>query len=1091
MKPEENVTWRCFKCNTINLDTFTFHSYSINDLSNNPFYALQESNSTLDSLSNSNSISSSSKHFSPMKASTPTRTTKKQSKSKYKDKSTIGSLHLDSLFKSPTSNIQNQNCSDSSPYNVKNDKDTLRVVSTNTRSIKGKLPEFKTMLNYIKPDVVCCSETWLHGKKPGKNHDIDAFLDSELDIEGYKVYRHDRNSKGGGVFIMIKNNLISVEEPELVTDCEISWVKIYLKGRPELHVGCFYMPHRNMPDLEQLDKSLLKLNKSKFRHIILCGDFNCPYINWDNHSVKDDPNITNKQPQIHQELLDITARHGLSQLVTEPTYIEGNMLDLCFTSNNSLVTSTNIIPGVSDHDVVVVDTMIRPQYQRFKKRKFLLYNKANWPNLKDKCIEISSKIKEKYEADNLDPTLCSTFNSLLHTSVDDNIPSKFISNRNSLPWMNTELKKKIRAKSRLHKRARDTGNWDAYKEHQKMVKSELKKAEDEYVHKAILEGLKNKDSKPFWRYVKSRKRDNIGVSPLFSNGKLESDSKTKADILLNQFSSVFTTDDSTDMPPVDKRVEESMKNIVIEVKGVEGLLKKINASKASGPDNIPNRILKECATELAPAIAILFQQSLDTGTLPEDWTSANVSPIFKKGDRHRPENYRPVSLTSVLSKLLEHIVCSNLMSHLTTNKVLTDLNHGFRAGFSCETQLAVTLDELTRNLDRGLQTDIAILDFSKAFDTVPHDKLLHKLESYGIRGSTHDWIRNFLTGRKMRVVVDGEHSGEAEVLSGVPQGTVLGPLLFLCHINDLPDCVSSMVRLFADDCLLYRAIKNRQDHIELQNDLKKLEEWANKWGMRFNADKCYILSINSKSSHYYQLNGTILKEVEDNPYLGLTISNDLRWTKQIGKTTAKASSALGFIRRNLQQCPQETRLQAYISLVRSQLEYGAVIWDSSVQQEIDQLERIQRQGARFITRDYRSKEKGCMARMLKNLNLPTLQERRKELRMTLLFKVAKDLLPAIPPENYLKPKRETRNIQPTTHTKYKDYKTKNLVDKYETKHSKCYQIPQTRNPSGPYSQSFFVRTIVDWNKLKNTTVTAESVDSFKTQLKRELLSDNM
>ena len=222
--------------------------------------------------------------------------------------------------------------------------------------------------------------------------------------------------------------------------------------------------------------------------------------------------------------------------------------------------------------------------------------------------------------------------------------------------------------------------------------------------------------------------------------------------------------------------------------------------------------------------------------------------------------------------------------------------------------------------------------------------------------------------------------------------------------------------------------------------------------MRFNADKCYILSINSKSSHYYQLNGTILKEVEDNPYLGLTISNDLRWTKQIGKTTAKASSALGFIRRNLQQCPQETRLQAYISLVRSQLEYGAVIWDSSVQQEIDQLERIQRQGARFITRDYRSKEKGCMTRMLKNLNLPTLQERRKELRLTLLFKVAKDLLPAIPPENYLKPKRETRNIQPTTHTKYKDYKTKNLVDKYETKHSKCYQIPQTRNPSGPYQR---------------------------------------
>ena len=518
------------------------------------------------------------------------------------------------------------------------------------------------------------------------------------------------------------------------------------------------------------------------------------------------------------------------------------------------------------------------------------------------------------------------------------------------------------------------------------------------------------------------------------------------------------------------------------MKGVEGLLKKINASKASGPDNIPNRVLKECATELAPAIAVLFQQSLNTGTLPDAWTSANISPIFKKGDRHKAENYRPVSLTSVLSKLLEHIVCSNMLQHLTNNKVLTDLNHGFRSGFSCETQLAVTLDELTKNCDQGLQTDIAILDFSKAFDTVPHDKLVHKLEAYGIRGNLLTWVRNFLTGRKMRVVVDGEQSEETEVLSGVPQGTVLGPLLFLCHINDLPDCVSSIVRLFADDCLLYRTIKSQDDHIALQDDLYKLEEWAKKWGMQFNASKCYILSINKKSSRYYQLNDTILQEVEDNPYLGLTISNDLKWSKQINKTAKKASSSLGFIRRNLHRCPKETRLQAYVSLVRSLLEYGAVIWDTSIKQDIYKLERIQRQSARFITRDYHSREEGCMTQMLKDLDLPTLQQRRKELRLSLLFKIADGSVQAIPSDKYLKPVKKSRQITPKN---FDGFEYVNKVEKYVTNNSRCFKIPSTNNPTGPYSQSFFPRTVMDWNQLDDELVLAGSVDSFRAHLKKQ------
>ena len=481
--------------------------------------------------------------------------------------------------------------------------------------------------------------------------------------------------------------------------------------------------------------------------------------------------------------------------------------------------------------------------------------------------------------------------------------------------------------------------------------------------------------------------------------------------------------------------------------------------------------------QLAPAITCIFQISLDTGILPDDWTNANISPIFKKGDRHLPENYRPVSLTSVISKLLEHIICRNLLQHFEANKVLTTRNHGFRSGYSCETQLAVTFDELTKNFEQGLQTDVAILDFSKAFDTVPHDKLIHKLNTYGVRGNLQKWIKAFLCDRHMKVVVDGVSSSEAVVASGVPQGTVLGPLLFLCHINDLPDCVSSSVRLFADDCLLYRSIKSESDHQALQTDLGNLEKWASDWGMSFNASKCYILSVQKKSSHFYQLNNTILKEVSSNPYLGVTISSDLKWSEHINNVCSRASSTLGFVRRNLRHCPIQTRRTAYQSLVRSTLEYASTIWDPYLQGDISKLERVQRQAVRFICKDYTSREPGSVTRMLENQNLPPLQKRRKDLRLALLFKVVEGLVPAVPSEDYLTPAKNKMGIKAKS---FADCESKNFVETIEIKNSRGFVIPLPKQECR--KNSFFIRTAKDWNHLDEKVVTAQSLESFKARL---------
>ena len=531
------------------------------------------------------------------------------------------------------------------------------------------------------------------------------------------------------------------------------------------------------------------------------------------------------------------------------------------------------------------------------------------------------------------------------------------------------------------------------------------------------------------------------------------------------------------MPPVSLFIDEPLEQIQVETKGVEKLLHKIQPHKAKGPDNIPNYVLKNCSSTLAPGIALIFQKSLDSSTLPKDWTDANVSPIYKKGDRQSAENYRPVSLTSVLSKTLEHIVCHTMHKHFDKHNVLTNLNHGFRKGFSCETQLTITVDDLCRNLDKAIQTDVAILDFSKAFDKVPHDKLLFKLDAYGIRGQLQDWIRSFLTKRNMRVIVEGSASSETTVDSGVPQGTVLGPLLFLCHINDLPDRAKfSFVRLFADDCLLYRTIRNIDDQLALQEDLRQLEIWASDWGMSFNAAKCYILSINSRQSFYYQLNGTILKHVDNNPYLGLLISKDLKWATHIEKTTKKASSTLGFIQRNLRRCPQNCRKTAYIALVRSTLEYGSIIWDPHLQKDIDRLEKIQRKAARFITQDYRSRDPGSMTNMLKELELPTLQQRRKENRLGFLYKISRDEVPAIPSEAYLTPVRNKRRVKAKN---FENCVSSNFVTRHQLLHENCYK-PIAGN-TVIYNNSYFPRTISEWNQLSDTS--APSLDIFKQHLR--------
>jgi hypothetical protein len=288
--------------------------------------------------------------------------------------------------------------------------------------------------------------------------------------------------------------------------------------------------------------------------------------------------------------------------------------------------------------------------------------------------------------------------------------------------------------------------------------------------------------KRFWAAIKSEKQESTGVAPLKNKeGFIHSDTTSKAEILNEQFQSVYTKENTSTMPDKGQSKYPSMKDIVINTKGVFKLLKDLNPQKATGTDCIPSFILKSAADELAPILTQLYQYSLAEAEIPSDWRDAHIVPLFKKGEKHLPSNYRPVSLTSIVCKLLEHIIHSNIMSHFDRYNILTDKQHGFRSRRSCETQLVTTIQKIAQNLTSKGHVDVILLDFAKAFDKVPHRRLLHKLKFYGVDGTTLVWISSFLSNRKQLVLLDGVKSSEKEVLSGVPQGTVLGPCSF-CHL---------------------------------------------------------------------------------------------------------------------------------------------------------------------------------------------------------------------------------------------------------------------------------------------------------------------
>ena len=931
----------------------------------------------------------------------------------------------------------------------------LRTIITNFQSIRNKVVETQVLIEDVDPDIIVGTETWL-------SNDI---LSSEVLPTNYNVFRRDRNDSHGGVLLAVKNDLVCT--PIYTSkNSELLAIKLQVSKSRSIIITAVYRPP-NCTSEDQAKDLVDQLHQLRQDHcksdFWIAGDFNLPDIDWENLTIR-----SHQYPaHMSSNYLNIPASCGVEQMVTTPTR-GNNILDLYFTSHPSLTKRCKTMPGVADHDTVLVDSLVQPERTKPTRRKIYLWDKANKDDLKrDAKSFVKSFLSQTFE--NVD-TCWSTFRDKLVKIMDKNIPNKLTRSRHTNPWMNTETRRLSRRKDRAFKKAKRTNNLidiQRYKHLKTAAQRTTRKAYRNYVHD-IISPEASQNPKKFWSFVKSRKQESSGVAPLRNNnGLIYSDPQTKANILNHQFQSVFTEENTNSMPEKGPSPYPTMPKINIRSRGVDKLLKNLNPHKATGPDGISSRLLKELHEELAPALAYIFQMSADSGQVPNDWRTAHVVPLFKKGDKSSAANYRPVSLTAICSKILEHIFHSNIMEYLQQHSILTPAQHGFRSKRSCETQLIATIQDLAEGLSKGQQIDAILLDFAKAFDKVPHQRLMSKLDFYGIRGPTHKWIQSFLHTRKQRVLVEGISSDEADVISGVPQGTVMGPLLFLVFINDLPESVNSSVKLFADDCLIYRPIITPSDTTKLQEDLNQLAKWENDWQMAFHPQKCTTIHISKKRNPMkadYTLHGHTLESVPGAKYLGVYISQDLSWQEHINQVTAKATRSVGFLRRNLRYCPKNVKSQAFTTLVRPVLEYASNVWDPYQKHQIHQLENVQRQAARFATGNFYSRDPGCVTNMLGDLGWEPLQHRRARNRIIMFYKIINNVVEV--PVHHLLQVQNTR-----------------------TRGSAANNIRQIYTRVDCYKYSFIPATIILWNNIPPDIRSSPSVDHFRHAIQSVGMSD--
>ena len=887
--------------------------------------------------------------------------------------------------------------------------------------------------------------------------------ESELKINGYDLHSNiSYKSCKRGVLIYSKIHLKASpsDVEELCSFEESCWCELKLKGNDRLLIGCVYRnPGSSSENNQELNKSIKEVCKAKgYTHCLVCGDFNFPDIDWENGTTPVDPE--HKATVFMETIRDCF----LYQHVTEPTHQRSkteraNALDLVFTTEEGMISDIeHRAPiGKSHHMSLSFKLYCYTQKPKPSKQHFI-YDKGDYAKMRTntKDIDWDTNLQGKTIEDQW-----LFFKTKVTKEMNDHIPKT--SGKPTKPgkplWMNEDALKKVRKKKQAYKRylqTKEGADWENYTRARNQANWACRSAVRD-MEKKIAKQCKS-DPKSFFKYANSTLKTKSTIPDLIKpdgvGGKTRSDQE-KAGVLNNFFTSVFTREDSSNVPAFEmKNISVPYTEIQVDEESVKNKILKLKP-KMPGLDTIHPRVLVELKDELAKPISIIINSTLASGTLPQEWKDALVTPIYKKGRKTVCGNYRPVSLTSIVCKIAESLIRDHMLKHLIDNSLLTEYQHGFVPGRSCSTQLIECLDIWTDILDSGGCADVIYMDYAKAFDKVAHLRLLTKIESYGIHGQVLKWIGAFLSGRRQKTCVNGEVSSWSNVLSGVPQGSVLGPLLFVLFINDLPEVIQTLVRIFADDTKLFTNTIDPASYELLQDDVNRLTKWAEKWNLVFNTDKCCVLHLgrhNPKRQYKMVVDNVeyILQETELEKDLGINVDPRLSFTKHIEIQTNKANKILGIIRRSFTYLDQDIVLSLYKTLIRPIIEYGHAITYPRYVKDQRLIESVQRRATKLIPmlKEFPYEER------LKALKLPSMFYRRDRGDMIECFKYTHDLY-----------KCEAPFIVQTNNTRGHSYK--------------LYKA----GANSSLRRHFFNHRVINrWNGLPEGVVNAVSLNDFKKKL---------
>ena len=904
--------------------------------------------------------------------------------------------------------------------------------------------------------VFCVTESHLLSSMPSSFVSLPSFSVVRNDVSG-NVEKH-------GVCMYIHNSLKYVTHQSNIKNC----VAIELVDLKMLILAVYRPPSYSDAENSMLIDYLLTVCSDY--EVLVLGDFNLPSLQWEKSDWME------KSSGVDKQFMEAFISLGLTQWVKEATYpLSGNILDLILTTDSDRIGAVYVLPPIpgSDHCPTLCDYL----FDHFNSTASAPRTRKKWHHGKyDKISMRLSDIDWDQELSCLDINDAYTrFLDIMSPLVEEYVPSSFRTPQDrKVPW-------KVHPPTSLitHRKAA----WDKYKvvrsrlgrnsasahdalanffDVNNTVKRFASDSQSQYELK-MLEDFKS-NPRQLHSYIRQKKVGCPTVGPLrLEDGRLTDDALLMAETLALAFESVHTDRISTSEAAEHQSVEHRMSPVVLRLEDVTQTLKSLDESSAAGMDDIHPMLLKSCARQLSYPLLKLFRLSLRSHQLPSVWKLSRVVPIFKKGSRYVPLNYRPVSLTSVTCKCLERIIAKNLYNYLEEHDILSEHQFGFRAGRSTMDQMILVYNEISIWLDEGNAVDLILFDFAKAFDVVSHSILLTKLHWLGIDRVLIAWIEDFLTGRSMTVAVGDSHSSLHQVKSGVPQGSVLGPVLFLLFINHIASKLTCKYKIFADDLKIYMKVSDpamldhdRKVH-QCQSDISMLNDTAQSWGLHLNKDKCVVLRFQRRFHHLpspsYQIDGDVIQSVDSHSDLGVVVDSCLKFHLHILSTAQKAGGlAQSILKATVCRSP-EFMLTLLTTHIRPILEYCSCLWHTGYISDIKTLESVQRRWTKRVERlsqvDYGTR--------LRTLNLYSVSGRLLRADMIFCWKIFHGKCSVVPEDIFsVSSDRGTRGHR--------------------------YKVDHVRPDTDVRGRSFGLRVINQWNRLPDHVVALDDLKQFKAML---------